>query len=984
MSREAANLVRRMQKANWHGIRTRLVSAFVGVASLTLLASIVAFFSYDYIGINLHHIETDGIPVMNRALIFARQAAEYSTIVTELREADDRAALLATMKQLKAKQQDMSATLEGLTELRASADSFMADTDKVATAVDRHLSAHAKRKDLVEEALSAHRRIVEKMAPLLDDARFDLAIGLEALEHHEVLDTAEGARRAHASVSALRRLSDIRAESQIILSILMEVSLSPSTDFLTPLRDRMIAASARARKAIGVVGNGDEGQELRAAVQALLALGEGANDLFGARRDELEAIGDSWTLLSASQAKAAIFTAQVQAWVRGGQEATSEAVVAARTAITQSQTLLIALALLSLGSAIVFAWTYVGRGLLVRLSRLNDAILALAAGNLDVEIPSEGRDELTRIAAAVEVFKRNAIEARDLEADKERERIADLKQREASFRLLFEGNPVPMSVFDRRNLRFLSVNDAAVSLYGYSREQFLSMTILDIRPQEAHQAIAQFVDRSGGNSMGEEVWQHLKADGTALEVVTYSRALPYHDVEAALVAIIDITERKKAEARVIHMAHHDALTDLPNRALFRERLDEALRRERRSNRCVAVLALDLDRFKEVNDTLGHAIGDALLKSVTQRLRGCVRETDTIARLGGDEFAIVQGVIHEANDPAALARRIQEAITQPHDLDSHLVIIGTSIGIAVGPEDGAGPDQLLKNADLALYKAKGEGGSSYHFFEPGMDQRMQARRALEHDLRNALANGEFALYYQPLINIKLDQICGFEALLRWTHPERGSVSPADFIPLAEETGLIVPIGEWVLRQACMEAATWPEHIEIAVNLSVAQFKSRNLIEVIVDTLGATGMAPRRLELEITESVMMQDEDRVFAILTQLHALGVRIALDDFGTGFSSLSYLRKFPFDKIKIDRSFISDLSAANVDALAVVRSIAQLGVSLGMSTTAEGVETQEQMDQVRIEGCTEMQGFLFSRPVPASEIPRLFLTESCKPVSAA
>ena len=278
-----------------------------------------------------------------------------------------------------------------------------------------------------------------------------------------------------------------------------------------------------------------------------------------------------------------------------------------------------------------------------------------------------------------------------------------------------------------------------------------------------------------------------------------------------------------------------------------------------------------------------------------------------------------------------------------------------------------PDQLLKNADLALYRAKSEGRGTYRFFEPEMDRRMQARRSLERDLRNALINGEFALHYQPLVNLERDEICGFEALLRWTHPERGKVAPADFIPLAEETGLIVPIGEWVLRQACTETITWPKHLKIAVNVSPVQFKSRNLVALVVGILAATGMAPQRLELEITESVMFDDEEGAFEVLTRLHDLGVRIALDDFGTGYSSLSNLRKFPFDKIKIDRSFVSDLSGANIDALAVIRSIAQLGIALGMSTTAEGVETKEQLDQVRAEGCTEIQGFLIGHPLPIS-----------------
>jgi diguanylate cyclase (GGDEF)-like protein/PAS domain S-box-containing protein len=513
-----------------------------------------------------------------------------------------------------------------------------------------------------------------------------------------------------------------------------------------------------------------------------------------------------------------------------------------------------------------------------------------------------------------------------------------------------------------------------VKHYGYSREQFLTMSVLDIRPPETRPYVAEVLRNATGNRQGEESWQHLKADGTRFEVVVYSRALPYRGTDAALVAVIDVTERKLAEARIAHMAHHDALTNLPNRILFRERLTAALERGHRDKKSLAVLSLDLDHFKEVNDTLGHPIGDLLLKAVTERLRACVREGDTIARLGGDEFVIVMDVVDDAATVAAeLAKRIQEAIGTAFDLEGHHVAIGTTIGIAIAPADGTEPDQLLKSTDLALYRAKSEGRGAYRFFEAEMDQRMQVRRSLERDLRNAIINGEFEVHYQPLVNLERDEICGFEALLRWTHPERGKVAPADFIPLAEETGLIVSIGDWVLRQACTEAAGWPDDLKIAVNLSPCQFKSRHLLQTILSALANSGLPAKRLELEITESAMLHDEEAAFEILTRLHTLGVRIALDDFGTGYSSLSNLRKFPFDKIKIDRSFVSDLSVANVDALAIVRSVAQLGVTLGMSTTAEGVETKEQRDSVKAEGCTEMQGYYISPAIPAREIAQLF-----------
>ncbi len=436
----------------------------------------------------------------------------------------------------------------------------------------------------------------------------------------------------------------------------------------------------------------------------------------------------------------------------------------------------------------------------------------------------------------------------------------------------------------------------------------------------------------------------------------------------------DITERHRAEERIVHMARHDALTDLPNRTMLRERLDHELKRVKRGE-CLAVMCLDLDHFKAVNDTLGHPIGDELLKVVAERLRRCTREPDTIARLGGDEFAIIMTGMNEPTDAVALAKRIRESITKPYHLDGHQIVTDISIGISLAPIDGNEPDQLIKNADLALYGAKGDGRGTYRFFETEMDARMKQRRELELDLRNALVNFEFELYYQPLVNLQSNEISAFEALVRWNHPERGLISPADFIPVAEETGLIIPLGEWVLRRACEETAGWPAHIKVAVNLSPAQLKSRNLTQLVMSALAESGMAANRLQLEITETMLMQNTFNTLATLHQLRKLGVQIAMDDFGTGYSSLSYLRSFPFDKIKIDRSFIQDLSNGN-EPLAIVHAVAGLAKSLNMISTAEGVETQQQLDQLQLVGCTEMQGYLFSRARPAKEIVRMFLSE--------
>lgn len=432
----------------------------------------------------------------------------------------------------------------------------------------------------------------------------------------------------------------------------------------------------------------------------------------------------------------------------------------------------------------------------------------------------------------------------------------------------------------------------------------------------------------------------------------------------------DITARRLAEARVVYLASHDSLTDLPNRTQFLAKLETALSGVARG-RSLAVHSIDLDRFKDVNDTLGHPVGDILLQEVAKRLQTEVREGDLVARLGGDEFAIIQMDLDRPEASSDLAQRLIQSVAVPYLIDSHHIVVGASVGVTIAPADGLDVDQLLKNADMALYRAKSQGRGTFSFFEQEMDIRLQARRQLEKELRGALEASEFEVYYQPLFNIAAGRISGFEALLRWHHPTRGMVPPDEFIPLAEETGLIVQIGDWVLRQACAEAAHWLPAINVAVNLSPVQFKSRGLLESVMGALAASGLSPDRLELEITESVLLEVGDTTEATLHKLRSLGIRIALDDFGTGYSSLSYLRSFPFDKIKIDRSFTRNLSNGG-DACAIVRTVTRLAKDLGMSTTAEGVETQEDLDFLREIGCTEIQGYLISAAVPALAVPPL------------
>jgi diguanylate cyclase (GGDEF)-like protein len=433
----------------------------------------------------------------------------------------------------------------------------------------------------------------------------------------------------------------------------------------------------------------------------------------------------------------------------------------------------------------------------------------------------------------------------------------------------------------------------------------------------------------------------------------------------------DVTEQKRAEERIAYTAHYDALTGLPNRKLFCEQLKQELKRVRRGER-LAVLYLDLDHLKHINDTLGHPAGDKLLKGVADRLRGCVRDINVIARLSGDEFAIIQSSLGQPSDAAALAVRAREAILEPFDLNGHQVKMDISVGISIAPNDATELVELMKTADIALCEAKNAGRGTYRFYEPEMNVRIQARGKLEQDLQSAFAKGEFELFYQPIASLDNDKITSFEALLRWNHPERGPVSPDEFVPVAEDMGLIIPLGEWVLRTACAEAATWPDNIQVAVNISSLQLTNKNLVNAVVGAIASAGIQPTRLELEITESVLIQNTAANLATLKSLHELGVRFTMDDFGTGYSSLGYLLSFPFHKIKIDRCFVAALSD-NHESHAIVRAIADLARSLKLQVTAEGVETDQQLQQVRLLGCTEMQGYLLSPPRPAAEILQFF-----------
>ncbi len=597
------------------------------------------------------------------------------------------------------------------------------------------------------------------------------------------------------------------------------------------------------------------------------------------------------------------------------------------------------------------------------LSRLGDvtrAMVKLARHDTTMVVPYRNdRDEVGEMARAVEVFKDNAIQLMSREDE--------LKQLNRRIDVALNNMTHGLCMFDA-DQKMIVCNATYVEMYGLSPDQTQPGTAL-ARIESRRAAIG-----TGAIASAEQI---AAAKQTAQQYSAFTQEL----MDGRVVAVSqrpmsdggwvavheDITERRRAEAKISHLARHDLLTNLPNRVLFREHLETAFAKLQPGRGC-AILCLDLDHFKTVNDTLGHPIGDELLKAVAGRLISAVQSPDMVARIGGDEFAIVQNAVERPEQCSELASRIVEVVGHPYDIDGRHIDIGTSIGIAIAPNDGANPDQLLKNADMALYLAKGDGRGTHRFFEREMDKRLQARRTLEIDLRSAIVKGEFELHYQPIVHLSDGHVSGFEALVRWNHPQRGQVPPLQFIPLAEETGLILPLGEWVLRTACAQAAKWPERLGVAVNLSAAQFKGRNLVQVALNALAASGLTPNRLDLEITELVLLKGEVSTLATLHQLRDLGVRISMDDFGTGYSSLAYLRSFPFDKIKIDRQFVRDMPERN-DSRAIIRAVASLASSLRIATIIEGIETEEQLDMAKAEGCDEAQGFLFAKPMPERDV---------------
>ena len=553
------------------------------------------------------------------------------------------------------------------------------------------------------------------------------------------------------------------------------------------------------------------------------------------------------------------------------------------------------------------------------------------------------------------------------------DRTASLIESESRHRKLFENNPLVMWVYDLESLRFVAVNEAAILHYGYSREEFLAMTIRDIRPPEDVPKLIENVNAvtTGLDNAGQ--WRHIAKDGRILYVDITSHTLMYGDRKCELVLVNDITDRMTAEAQLNYMNQHDALTDLPNRLLLMDRLTVAIASNKRSGLKLAVLLLNLDRFKNVNDAFGHLMGDKVLRELADRLATCLRQEDTLSRMGGDEFLILLPRVPDEQNAAFVAQKLLCAISEPMVIDHHHMVISGFIGIACSPEHGLEPDVLLRNVASAAHMARNAGQDRYLFYTPDMSRSAEERISLESDLHQAIERDQLFLVYQPQVSLGTRMVVGAEALIRWQHPELGVISPARFIPIAEESGQIVGIGRWVLETACRQQAWWISQDKvfgtISVNVSAHQFSRPDFVDMVFSVLDESGLDSTMLELELTESVVMHDLGDVLNKLQLLSSRGIKLAIDDFGTGYSSLSYLNKFPLNRLKIDQSFVRTLTDSG-DSRTVIRSIIRLGHSLGLSVIAEGIETHEQQDILGKMDCNDGQGYLYSKPVTEQEFP--------------
>ena len=988
-------------KKNSWGIRGRIAAAFIIVSIITLGTGIIAVNSYNTIDKSLKAIEEKGIRVTARAFSITRDTAEVARNYSTLLAATDPDRLIQARRQIESELSDLNTNLTELkdlvsdaprskevAELEETINVLAASLDPISDAIGRRITIKSEINQLNERANAAYLEIRTALTnssqhdhPNASDGGSPSTLQIESSTGEETKHSNSD-QELRAKKSKL--YDDIHVEIDNVITQLSNAMLAEKSDLLTPLANQFRKSAKLIRSSMTQLSDEANSANLKTQIKNFLKIGEGNSGLISKLGSKISLVTDLQNLIRTKRANVQNLVKSAEATSRKAAIQSIESIKDARVSIIVSRNSISLLVFASFLFSLLFAWYYVGEGVIKRLARIDTATRELATGNLDVEVPHTGADdEIENIANALEIFKANAIAARDMEIEKEQARLLDLQGREASFRFLFKRNPIPMWVYELESKRILAVNESTIKHYGYSRDEFLTKTIYALRSSNNRVTPEEFERGMRYGTRRSESSPHTTACGNEIDVVTYCRELVYEGKNACLVAAIDVTERNQAQARVAHMAHHDSLTELANRNKFNEHLENALESiSRNSDEGIALHCLDLDKFKFINDTLGHATGDAVLKMVAQRLLSCVRDIDVVARMGGDEFAIIQRNVRSSSAPHVLAKRIIDSLKEPYDVNGMTIAIGASVGISQAPADGKNPDELLKNADLALYSAKEDGRGNYRFFSKEMGTQLKERQKLEFDLKRALENDEIFLAYMPYFSVATNETLAFEAMLRWKHPEQGILEAKDFAPLAKDTGLIVSIGNWALKEACKQAARWPTEKKLAISVSDEQLRSSDLHSVVTDALHNSNLEPQRLELELTESIAALNLTSTIEALNDLKRKGVCFTMDNFCNGQSTLDQVRKFRFDKVKIDSSFINTIVDSG-DSVSILRAIIKLASSMEFKILAKEIHTLDQLNIIRAEGCAEMQGQLFCEPMNAGQIEK-FLTQKSAAIRGA
>jgi len=979
-----------------NGIGVRLFIAFGIVSVTTVLAGIVAFISFTQLGDTVDALTAGTLPAMEASLDVVKAGSDISAAAPAMLAARTRPEAATVSKDIITEQQqlaDAMARLSGHEREAANLAGYVNEMRRQLTdltqMVDQRFTLRGELERAIQGITAAQRDIAENLAPQLDNAAFDLTMEVSPPDISSKIDLED--RLAHTreiKLPELQDLNDLRSESNRLTGLLTAAVIAPNPEMLTPLRDSATSASRQIARALTDLGNVPGSAKPPGGLATLQAYMIGDKTVFDLRGAELRLVAQAETVLVANRALAGELNEVAQRVVQDEHARAQAAAERSHAGIKYARRVLAGIAILSSVLALTIAWYYVGRRVVRRLNVLASVMYGLADGNTNVTIPDHAkRDEIAAMGDALKIFRNNLIENRRLTAEREQQqRQAEEGQRAALTAMHAKQEIVRLRELTDSTFEGLLIHhDGTVIDANAAFCDMVGLGLTEIRGQPLERFASTSADALGGRTVEKDGRMReitvTTGTGDGLPVEARSRDMIYGGVAARITAFRDLREQHAAEEQIRFLAHHDLLTGLANRFKLLHTATRELAASRRHGKPLAVLCVDLDRFKSVNDTLGHHVGDLLLRQVADRIRENVRDVDTAARVGGDEFIILQTAIDQPLDAARLARRLIDRLSEPYDIGGQQVRIGASVGIALHPQDGEQVENLMKYADLALYRVKGRGRGDFCFYESGMDTAQRERRELKEDLAHAIRSNQLAVAFQPIFNADFGDVVAFEALARWVHPTRGNIPPSDFIPLAEETKLIIPLGEWVLETACQAAMTWHRACRVAVNVSVHQFSGGDMPATVAAVLKRTGLPADRLELEVTESLLITDTEHALRALEALRRLGVRIVLGDFGTGYASLSYLQRFSFDKIKVDKSFIEGLTRDS-GTHAIVGAILAMSHQLNVKVTAEGVETKAQLALLRSEHCDEIQGFLLGRPMSADRVGD-YLAGVCSEIEA-